>query len=86
LIEGSALKQGDDYMTARRQEAIQMLEKVPEEKLNYVIQIMQGINGLLGENEKLNQSEDELKKFVIATERGQRADEYVRSLRDNDRI
>jgi hypothetical protein len=73
-------------MTARRQEAIQMLEKVPEEKLNYVIQIMQGINGLLGENEKLNQSEDELKKFVIATERGQRADEYVRSVRDNDRI
>jgi hypothetical protein len=27
-----------------------------------------------------------LKKFVIATERGQRADEYVRSVRDNDRI
>lgn len=33
-------------MTAIRQEAIQMLEKVPEDKLSYVIQIMQGVNGL----------------------------------------
>ncbi len=35
-------------MTAIRQEAIQMLEKVPEDKLRFVIQIMQGVNGLLG--------------------------------------
>ena len=35
-------------MTATRREAIQLLEKVPEEKLSYVIQIMEGINGLLG--------------------------------------
>ena len=35
-------------MTAIRQEAIQMLEKVPEDKLSFVIQIMQGVNGLLG--------------------------------------
>lgn len=34
-------------MTATRQEAIQMLEKVPEDKLSYVIQIMRGVNGLI---------------------------------------
>ena len=35
-------------MTAIRQEAIEMLERVPEDKLSFVMQIMQGINGLLG--------------------------------------
>ena len=34
------------FMTAIRQEAIRMLEKVPEDKLGFVIQIMQGVNGL----------------------------------------
>ncbi len=33
-------------MTAIRQEAIKMLEKVPEDKLGFVIQNMQGVNGL----------------------------------------
>lgn len=33
-------------MTAIRQEAIRMLEKVPEDKLGYVIHIIQGMNGL----------------------------------------
>ena len=35
-------------MTAIRQEAIQMLEKVPEDKRSFVMQIMQGVNGLIG--------------------------------------
>lgn len=35
-------------MTAIRKEAIELLEKVPEDKLIYIIQILQGINGLLG--------------------------------------
>ena len=35
-------------MTAIRQEAIRMLEKVPEDKLTFVIQIMQGLYGFLG--------------------------------------
>lgn len=33
-------------MTAIRKEAIELLEKVPEDKLEFVIQIMQDINGL----------------------------------------
>lgn len=72
-------------MTKIRQEAIQMLEKVPEDKLSYVIQIMRGVNGLLGMAE--TKRDINLEQFIMqATERGQNADDYVRELRDNDRI
>lgn len=74
-------------MTAIRQEAIRMLEKVPEDKLGFVIQIMQGVNGLLGMPETKVKSGIDLDQFVMqATERGQDADNYIRELRDNDRI
>lgn len=74
-------------MTAIRQEAIQMLEKVPEDKLSFVIQIMQGVNGLLGTTDIKEKEAVDLKQFVMAsTERGQNADKYVRELRDNDRF
>ncbi len=33
-------------MTGIRQEAIELIEKVPEDKLEFIIQIIQGINGL----------------------------------------
>lgn len=33
-------------MTALRERAIRELEKLPEDKLSFVIQIMQGVNGL----------------------------------------
>ena len=41
-------------MTALRQSAIRELEKIPEDKLTFVIQIMQGVNGLYSDtsNEK----------------------------------
>ncbi|MCM1235062.1 MAG: hypothetical protein NC489_33605 [Ruminococcus flavefaciens] len=74
-------------MTAIRQKAMQMLEKVPEDKLSYVIQIMQGINGLLGVLETKEKANINLEQFVMpTTERGQHADDYIRELRDNDRI
>lgn len=38
-------------MTAIRKEAIELLEKIPEDKLSFVIQIMRGVNGLLGDNQ-----------------------------------
>lgn len=38
-------------MTAIRQEAIELLEKVPEDKLIFIIQIMQGVNGLYNNNQ-----------------------------------
>lgn len=37
-------------------------------------------------NKKMDKEPIELEQFVIPTERGERADEYVRELRDNDRI
>lgn len=74
-------------MTAIRQEAIQMLEKVPEDKLSFVMQIMQGVNGLIGVTDTKEKEAIDLKQFVMAsTERGQNADKYVRELRDNDRF
>lgn len=33
-------------MTALRQSAMMELEKLPEDKLSFIIQIMQGVNGL----------------------------------------
>ena len=33
-------------MTALRQSAMMELEKLPEDKLTFIIQIMQGVNGL----------------------------------------
>ena len=74
-------------MTAIRQEAIQMLEIVPEDKLSFVIQIMQGVNGLLGTSDIKEKDVVDLNQFVMeSTERGQNADEYVRELRDDDRF
>lgn len=37
-------------------------------------------------NKRMEKEFPELEQFVIPTERGERADEYVRELRDNDRI
>ena len=74
-------------MTAIRQEAIQLLEKVPEDKLSFVIQIMQGVNGLLGVSETNVKRDINLEQFIMpTTERGKNADDYIRELRDNDRI
>ena len=39
-------------MTALRQSAIMELEKIPEDKLSFVIQIMQGINGLYNDTNR----------------------------------
>ena len=74
-------------MTAIRKEAIELLERVPEDKLSFVIQIMRGVNGLLGDADTKAKRVVNLDQFVMpATERGQNADSYVRELRDNDRI
>ncbi len=74
-------------MTEIRQEAMQMLEKVPEDKLGFVIQIMRGVNGLIGVPETEKKDIADLKRFVMeATERGQTADDYIREQRDYDRI
>ena len=74
-------------MTAIRQEAIELLERVPEDKLSFVIQIMRGVNGLLGQEDNTTRKVVDIEQFVMpTTERGQNADSYVRELRDNDRI
>ena len=74
-------------MTAIRKEAIDLLERVPEDKLTFVIQIMRGVSGLIGDSNTSKKKNINLEQFVMqATERGQDADSYIRELRDNDRI
>lgn len=38
-------------MTAIRQEAMELLERIPEDKLTYVVQIMRGVDGLYNDNQ-----------------------------------
>lgn len=38
-------------MTALRQSAIKELEKIPEDKLSFIIQIMQGVNSLYNDTQ-----------------------------------
>lgn len=74
-------------MTALRREAIELLEQVPEEKLVYVIQILRAINGLIGVPEKQHTKKVDLDQFVIpTTERGKNVDEYMKEMRENDRL
>ena len=42
-------------MTALRQSAIKELEKIPEDKVGFILQIMQGINGLYDDNQSEKQ-------------------------------
>lgn len=35
-------------MTTLRKDAMDLLEQMPEDKLHFIIQIMQGVNGLYG--------------------------------------
>lgn len=38
-------------MTALRQSAIRELEKLPEDKISFVLQILQGVNGLYDDDQ-----------------------------------
>lgn len=61
----------------------QSIERIPEEKLTFVIQIMQGINGLLDASEEEKISTIDLDQFIMSTtDRGRNADEYIREMRD----
>lgn len=74
-------------MTATRREAIELLEQVPEDKLVYVVQILRAVNGLIGVLEKQHTKKIDLDQFVMSTtERGRNVDEYMKEMRDNDRI
>ena len=42
-------------MTALRQSAMMELEKIPEDKVSFILQIMQGVNGLYHDNQSERQ-------------------------------
>ena len=59
-------------MTALRQSAMMELEKIPEDKLSFVIQIMQGVNGLYYDGNKERKEAfvrlEQLRKKEIVTD------------------
>ena len=74
-------------MTAIRREAIEMLENMPEDKLVFIVQIMRGVNGLIKDVNDDKKKAADLDRFIMpVTERGKNADDYVRGLRDDDRV
>lgn len=74
-------------MTAIRKEAIELLERVPEDKLSFVIQIMRGVNGLLEDDSTTAKKVPvDWDSFVVPSERGKNVEEYMREMRDNDRL
>ena len=60
-------------MTALRKSAIMELEKIPEDKLSFVIQIMQGINGLYNDSNK--ERKDAFSKLEQLRKKGTATDE-----------
>lgn len=74
-------------MTAIRKEAIELLERIPDDKLSFVIQIMRGVDGLLGNNSTTAEKAPvDWDSFVVSSERGENVEEYMREMRDNDRL
>lgn len=55
-------------MTALRQRAIRELERLPEDKLGFVIQIMQGVNGLY--NDTQSERKEAFAKLELLRKKG----------------
>lgn len=60
-------------MTALRQSAIMELEKIPEDKLTFIIQIMQGVNGLC--TDVKSEREEAFSKLELLRRKGTVADD-----------
>lgn len=65
-------------MTTLRQNAIMELEKLPEDKLSFIIQIMQGVNGLYTDTkeerkEAFNRLEQLRRKGTVSDEEAELA-------------
>lgn len=51
-------------MTKIRQDAIELLEQIPEDKIIFIIQIMQGLKGLY-ENDDMKQREEAFQQLEL---------------------
>lgn len=67
-------------MTALRQSAIKELEKLPEDKIKFVLQIIQGVNGLYPENKSERKAAferlEQLRKKGTVTDYKKELDSY----------
>lgn len=55
-------------MTAIRQEAIQLLQEMPEDRLRYIVQIIRGVNGLYNDNQ--SEKKEAFKKLEQLRKKG----------------
>lgn len=55
-------------MTAIRQEAIQLLQEMPEDRLRYIVQIIRGVNGPYHDNR--SEKKRSLQKIRAVAEKG----------------
>jgi len=62
------VNKGGVIMTTLRQSAMEELEKIPEDKLSFVIQIMQGVNGLY--NDKKNERKEAFERLEKLRKKG----------------
>lgn len=65
-------------MTKLREKALQMVKEIPEDKVIYVIDILEGIKGLYGEQPEIKLQLDEKKKArdVLQKYRGRIPDDF----------
>lgn len=55
-------------MTAIRQEAMQLLQEMPEDRLRYIVQIIRGVNGLYNDNQ--SEKKEAFKKLEQLRKKG----------------
>jgi hypothetical protein len=65
-----------------QQEAYMLIDTLPEDSVEIIIQLMHR----LGAVQKKERKEFSFSDYVTPTERADNAQEYVRELRDNDRV
>ena len=65
-----------------RQEAYRLIDSLPEDSIRIIVQLMYKMDPEV----KSKKKSFDFSRFVTPTERGEHADDYVRSLRADDRI
>ena len=73
-------------MTAKQEEAIELIRSLNDDQLSELIrQIKNEEESAEARDERRKRKFLDFESYSIRTERGQRADDYVRELRANDR-
>ena len=74
--------EGEEFMTMMQQRAIKIIEKLPDDKVYYVISILEGIEGLESDHdkEKMTKSQKAYQDLQQFRKRGSEERDYKREL------